>query len=146
MPTLHLGAYATQLDQAAKARDGSALAALLSLTDKHGPMLLDFLARPERGTAWIDRTLEAVRWDDRSEWQAPPKDLTLRHLPLAHRLPRVMPDSSSAPSPRMDLLQSSQPCTSWSSSPSTYAGFLGPQKEGLSPIRRLALTPPVHSP
>ncbi|BGP52587.1 hypothetical protein JCM8202_004915 [Rhodotorula sphaerocarpa] len=60
MPTLHLGAYATQLDQAAKARDGSALAALLSLTDKHGPMLLDFLARPERGTAWIDRTLETA--------------------------------------------------------------------------------------
>ncbi|GAA5981097.1 hypothetical protein JCM10908_003985 [Rhodotorula pacifica] len=58
MPTLHISSYASQIDQAAKFQDGSALAALLSLTDKHGPMVLEFLAKPDRGNAWIDRTLE----------------------------------------------------------------------------------------
>lgn len=61
MPTLHIASYASQIDQAAKFQDGAALASLLSLTDKHGQMLLDFLAKPDRGTAWIDRTLETVR-------------------------------------------------------------------------------------
>lgn len=61
MPTLHIASYASQIDQAAKFQDGATLASLLSLTDKHGPMVLDFLAKPDRGTAWIDRTLETVR-------------------------------------------------------------------------------------
>ena len=61
MPTLHIASYASQIDQAAKFQDGATLASLLSLTDKHGPMLLDFLAKPDRGTAWIDRTVETVR-------------------------------------------------------------------------------------
>lgn len=58
MPTLHIASFASQIDQAAKFQDGATLASLLSLTDKHGPMVLDFLAKPDRGTAWIDRTLE----------------------------------------------------------------------------------------
>ncbi|POY70566.1 hypothetical protein BMF94_6481 [Rhodotorula taiwanensis] len=58
MPTLHIASYASQIDQAAKLRDGDSLAQLVSLTDKHGPLLLESLAKPERGNAWIDRTLE----------------------------------------------------------------------------------------
>lgn len=61
MPTLHISSYASQIDQAAKFRDGRTLASLLSLSGKHGPMVLDFLAKPDRGTAWIDRTLDTVR-------------------------------------------------------------------------------------
>ncbi|KAJ8297296.1 Protein CSN12 [Rhodotorula toruloides] len=58
MPTLHISSYAGQIDQAAKFRDGRTLASLLSLSGKHGQMVLDFLAKPDRGTAWIDRTLD----------------------------------------------------------------------------------------
>lgn len=61
MPTLHISSYAGQIDQAAKFRDGRTLASLLSLSGKHGQMVLDFLAKPDRGTAWIDRTLDTVR-------------------------------------------------------------------------------------
>ncbi|GAA6009625.1 uncharacterized protein JCM10292_002218 [Rhodotorula paludigena] len=54
---LHLNAYASNLDQAAKHRDGASLAHLLSLTGKHAQPLLDFLGRPDRGQAAADRTL-----------------------------------------------------------------------------------------
>ncbi|BGP36247.1 COP9 signalosome (CSN) subunit [Rhodotorula kratochvilovae] len=55
---LHLGSYCTQLDQAAKHHDGAQLARLVSLHDKHADQLLAFLARPDRGHAVIDRTLD----------------------------------------------------------------------------------------
>ncbi|GAA6047539.1 hypothetical protein JCM3770_005797 [Rhodotorula araucariae] len=55
---MHLGSYCTQLDHAVKHHDGPQLARLVSLDDKHADQLLAFLARPDRGPAVVDRTLD----------------------------------------------------------------------------------------
>ncbi|GAA5907206.1 hypothetical protein JCM5296_004985 [Sporobolomyces johnsonii] len=58
MPTLHLSSYISSIDHAVKQHDGRALANAFSLADKHVPLLLDFLDKPDRGQARIDRTLD----------------------------------------------------------------------------------------
>lgn len=58
---LHLGSYCTQLDHAVKHHDGPQLAHLVALDGKHAHQLLDWLARPDRGPARADRTLDQVR-------------------------------------------------------------------------------------
>ncbi|GAA5954034.1 hypothetical protein JCM21900_005386 [Sporobolomyces salmonicolor] len=86
MPTLHLSSYISSLDHALKQHDGRATASALSLTDKHVPLLLDFLDRPDRGPARIDRTLDTPHPSYASQFartlgkQSPWSDMATNHV------------------------------------------------------------------
>ena len=149
---LHLGSYCTQLDHAVKHHDGPQLAHLVALDGKHAHQLLDWLARPDRGPARADRTLDQVR-------QLSPLSLELRRLLLDSldltslstssqpNSPRpATPPSSGAPCPRTGPGPTSPPTTSGPSSPSTCVPLSSPPRPPPPAVDPLSVRAASHQP